>query len=871
MKKNLSDQIRENFLRYFEKKGHEIVRSGPVFSLEDPTLLFTNAGMNQFKDLFLGKSNRSYNKATSSQKCIRAGGKHNDLDNVGHTTRHLTFFEMLGNFSFGDYFKKEAIQMAWEVATEVLSLDQNKIWASVFTEDLESYKLWQKYLPEERIVKMGEKENFWQMGDVGPCGPCSELLFDRGDTFGTATTPLEDPEGERFFEFWNLVFMEFEKKEDGSLDPLPVKSIDTGMGLERIVSLKMQVHDVFQTDILASLIEKLSNIAKVPYKIGSDTAPSFHVIADHIRTLCFAIADGLIPSNTDRGYVLRKILRRSLRYGKNLGLSKPFLGKLVSPLCDLMGHCYPELIDSKERTIEILTGEEESFFKLLQRGGSLMQDVIAASKEKGIISGKAAFTLKDTYGFPIEEIALMAKDHGLKIDYDQYQALEKEAKERSKASHVSAHEHVTKNLYKDFTQKHSPSLFVGYDCPEITTTITGLVCDNCFVDKAVKDQEVTVLLKETPFYAEMGGQVGDQGVIQTKNGSIKIQDTYSPFTGVIAHRGKVTQGSFQTRESVVATIDQKMRGDTERNHTATHLLHWALSHVLGTHIKQAGSYVGPERLRFDFSHHKALSKEEIQQIEQLINEKIWMDLSVKTYEIPFTDAEKDPHIKQFFGDKYGDIVRVVDIDFSKELCGGTHTSSTGRLGLFKITKEASIAAGVRRIEAVTASGAYEVVKQEENLIDAIASKLKTPKSKLLDKMSQLLIHLDEKQAQVSFLENIILQQQAKEIALKKQDHQSFHFICEEIDDPSLIGSLAPLILKQIEPGIVVLGGKTSDSCRIVIAVSPSLPFNAKELIQKISPIIQGGGGGKKEQAQAGGKNPEKLEEALTKLSQLIIS
>lgn len=862
-----SNELRKKFLEYFAKKGHEIVPSSPVYPLDDPTLLFTNAGMNQFKDVFLGSSKRPYTKATTSQKCIRAGGKHNDLENVGHTTRHLTFFEMLGNFSFGDYFKEEAIAYAWEVSCDLFGLNPDFIWASVYKDDEEGYALWQKYLPKERIVKMGEEDNFWSMGDVGPCGPCSELLYDRGKNFGTASSPLNDPDGERFFEFWNLVFMQQEKKEDGTLIPLPKKSIDTGVGLERVISLQMGVSSIFQTDTLRELIAKIEALSSTRYQWeDKNLAPAFHVIADHIRSLSFAIADGLIPSNTDRGYVLRKILRRAVRYGKQLGFTQPFLGKVSRELASLMGGHYPELLSSLAKTEEILHKEEEAFFRVLHRGGNLMANIIEAAKKKKVIPGEEAFKLKDTYGFPIEEITLMAKDHHLSVDLATYEKLEKEAKERSRSAKVEAHQHFSENLFSDFATKHPETTFMGYENSQAEATIIGIVQEDAFVDALEENEEGVLLLDQTPFYAEMGGQVGDSGEIKSGSSQFQVRTTRSPYPGLISHLGIQQKGKLSVGDKVKANIDIFRRKAIQRNHTATHLLHWALRKVYGFHVRQAGSFVGPERLRFDFAHHKPVSSEEIQKIEDLINYSIWDCNQVESYHLPYKEVMNREDIQQFFGDKYGEVVRVIDIDFSKELCGGTHVSNTGEIGLFKIVKESSIAAGVRRIEAVTGSYAWEAIRAEERLLQQLSEKLQSPQPKLLQKLEQLFSRLSEKEALLEQKEKEQLEQLAKALLEKKEVKENFQWICQEVSvDKSHLMELASSLLAKLEPGIVILGSRDNSSCQIVIRISSSLPFHAKELIQKIAPIIRGGGGGKKEMAQAGGKSPDSLPQALEEL------
>ena len=863
-----SQKIRRSFLQYFQSQGHAIIPSSPVVPLDDPTLLFTNAGMNQFKDVFLGQSKRDYTRATTTQKCIRVGGKHNDLDNVGHTSRHLTFFEMLGNFSFGDYFKKEAIGFAWDVTTHVFGFDPKKIWVSVYKDDDEAFALWEKHMPAERIVRFGEKENFWAMGDTGPCGPCSELLFDRGESYGSARNPYEDPSGERFLEFWNLVFMQFNRDASGAMPPLPKQSIDTGAGLERVVSLSMGVDNVFATDVLRSLIAQVEHISKVRYENGN---PAFHVIADHIRSLSFAIADGAQPSNTDRGYVLRKILRRAVRYGRMLGLNRPFLADVLPKLVSLMGDDFPELKSSQQRIGEILTVEEEAFLRTLQRGGQLLSEVVERSKHSHKISGDDAFKLKDTYGFPLEEIQLIAKDEALTVDLPRFEHLEEEAKEKSRKARKAEAQQFDQNFFSDFVRTHKPCHFL-YDKVSCDTQISALVVGSHFVDSLKEGDEGMLILPETPFYSEMGGQVGDTGKIFKGDHCFLVEDTLNPYPGVIAHLGRMAKGSLKKGESVKAIIDEQRRRGIQNNHTATHLLHFALQQVLGPHIKQAGSFVEEKRLRFDFNHHKQVSPEEIRAIEELVNQKVRSDKAVKTYELSFDEAQKRSDIKQFFGEKYGSKVRVVDIDFSKELCGGTHTSSVGTIGLFKITKESSIAAGVRRIEAITGIEAEKFVQQEEDLLQRLSAQLKSPISGLPDRLEQILEEHKALAQEVKQLRKGQLRELATQMAMHREHIGAISLIANVVKmSAEELTPFAEELMQQMKSGIVAIGTQTGERCQLLVQVSPDLSqkFQAQTLIKEAAPFIQGGGGGKHNLAQAGGKHPQGLPEALERIRQLL--
>ncbi len=864
----LSQEIRRGFLNYFKQKGHTLVPSSPVVPHDDPTLLFVNAGMNQFKDVFLGKSLRDYQSATSSQKCVRVGGKHNDLDNVGHTTRHLTLFEMLGNFSFGDYFKEKAILYAWEVSTQVFGFSPDKIWISVFQNDDEAFLLWKRFVPENRIVRLGEDSNFWAMGDTGPCGPCSELFIDRGPKYGNARSPKEDVSGERYLEFWNLVFMQFNRDSSGKLTPLPCPCIDTGAGLERVVSLKMGVDTVFATDILRSLIDQVQIVSGKKYDENDElTAPAFHVIADHIRSLAFAIIDGAQPSNVDRGYVLRKLLRRAVRYGKGIGLHEPFLAKILPRLVEMMGEDYPELVSTQARIAEILTLEEEAFLRTLKKGGNILNTVIEKAQKSPLkqISGEEAFKLKDTYGFPVEEILLIAKDTGLSVNLETYQLLEEQAKEKSRSAHTVHAQQAEESLFKEYVAKHGVCEFTGYADTSGDGSVLALVVNGNFVDSLSEGQEGMVILNKTPFYAEKGGQSTDTGTLSHKQARFIVNSCQNPYPGVIVHIGKLESGVLILGEPVLAKVDQKRRNEIARHHTATHLLHYALFKVLGAHIRQAGSLVEPDRLRFDFNHHKPLSNEELRQIERIVNDKIREDTPVKAYELSYEEAQKHPDIKQFFGDKYGSKVRVIDIDYSKELCGGTHTTSVGTLGFVRITKESSIAAGVRRIEAVCGKAAEDFVYHNEDLAQQASALLKTTLPALPSKVSALLDEHKELSQQLKTLKRGSLKELAETLAKRAVRIGSVHFLAEIVDlDQEGLLLLADDLMSKQPSMILVLALKLSDRCQLLVRVSPDLTskkISAQELIKEIAPLVKGSGGGKPDSAQAGGKDPSGINNA----------
>lgn len=867
-----TQDIRRQFLKYFKDKHHSIIASSPVVPHDDPTLLFINAGMNQFKDVFLGKTHRDYQRAASSQKCIRVGGKHNDLENVGHTRRHLTFFEMLGNFSFGDYFKEEAIRFAWEVSTEIFGFEPERIWPSVFLNDDEAFEIWTKYVPASRITRLGEKDNFWAMGDTGPCGPCSELYYDRGSKYGSAQTLADDADGDRFLEFWNLVFMQFNRQPNGEMDPLPKPSIDTGSGLERVISLKMNVDSVFETDVLRGLIAEVETITGIKYDPADARSAAFRVIADHLRCLSFAIADGVQPSNVDRGYVLRKVLRRAVRYGRSLGIDEPFLAKVLPRLVSSMGNDYAELKKGEGRISEILTLEEEAFIRTLRRGGNILNSIMERAKEHQKISGDDAFKLKDTYGLPIDEILLLAKDAGMDVDQSRYQDLENEARQRSRSVHKTTQQVAQQNQFADYLAKQGPCEFLGYGQVKATSKVTAIVVKGEFVSTIQAGEEGEIVLDNTPFYAEMGGQIGDSGTLSKSNEIFNVLDTQSPYKGVTVHVGKMEKGSLKVGDTVQAAIDPSRRQKIANNHTATHLLHWALHRVLGEHIKQAGSVVEPTRLRFDFSHHKPLTNEEIFQIEDLVNRKIRENTPVKWYEIPYEIAQKNGDIKQFFGEKYGNTVRVIDIDFSKELCGGTHTSALGTIGLFRIAKESSIAAGMRRIEALTGEEAEQLNREDFKLILKLADTLKTQPLKLLERVEKLTEENKElaalsKNARKGEIGNLV------EASLKKVE------VVNQIPLLSIALNLqgdeirffADEVMNKLSSGVLVIGATSHDKCQLLVRVSDDLigkGANALEIIKKIAPIVEGSGGGKANSAQAGGKAPHKLKEALDRVREL---
>jgi len=874
----LSREVRELFLSYFKEKGHALVPSSPLLPHDDPSLLFVNAGMNQFKDVFLGKGEREYMCATSSQKCVRAGGKHNDLENVGHTSRHITFFEMLGNFSFGSYFKKEAIAYAWEVTTQIFQLAPERIWASVFENDDETFELWRPYIKEGQIVRLGEKENFWSMGESGPCGPCSELLYDRGRIFSPATHPLEDGSGERFLEFWNLVFMQYDRDRAGHTTPLPTPCIDTGAGLERIVLCMSDAPNIFQTDVLLSLIAKIEEISGKKYHPHNPhLTPPFHVIADHFRTLAFAIADGILPSNTERGYVLRKILRRALRYGRMLGFERPFLAGLLPQLLEVMGSDYRALTSAKGYIGEVLTAEEEGFLRTLKRGENVLDTItkrVECSNLKNI-SGEEAFKLKDTYGFPIEEIILAAKDRGLSVNLDDYHLLEQEARDRSReAQGNDASREEKMPLFDGWTESAGACKFVGYEKVRVDSIINGIIVDGHHVNTMERGQEGFVILNSTPFYAERGGQVGDRGTLSHANAYFVVKECFAPHPGVTAHRGTLEEGSLQLGEDITAEIDTKRRTAISKHHTATHLLHYALSQILGTHVRQAGSLVSPTRLRFDFTHHKALTRKEVREVEACVNGKIWENSALTTYQLSVEEVRKQPEIKQLFSEKYEKMVRIVDIGgYSKELCGGTHVNHAGEIGYFRIAREESISKGVRRIEGVIEARAEALRHCEEDLLQHVATILNTDVSKIRTGLSTIIeenIVLKTERAHVrkQHLRGLVSTLMGN---VKKIAGIPLIRALVEVEKRELSG-IAKNLIKQLRTCVILLSIIEGKRCHLLLAISSDLVdrgMHADDIIQPIAEIIKGSGGGKKGLAQAGGTHPQGVETAFQKIEEIL--
>lgn len=870
-----SDELRYLFLNYFEKKGHRVVPSSPLIPMNDPTLLFTNAGMVQFKSVFLGEEERGYKRAVSIQKCLRAGGKHNDLENVGRTTRHHTFFEMLGNFSFGDYFKELAIEFAWEFLIDVARLPTERLWVSIFKDDDDSFEIWcQKIgLPEERIVRLGESDNFWQMGDTGPCGPCSEIIIDQGEEVGCGKeTCGVGCDCDRYLEIWNLVFMQFNRDTAGNLTPLPAPSIDTGMGLERLASVVQGKSSNFHSDLFSPIISDITKITGVEYSKERGMDTSINVIADHIRAITFLSSEGVVPSNEGRGYVLRRIIRRASRHGKIIGMKEPFLYRLIGSVVDCMRSAYPGLLQSTGYIEKITKIEEERFLGTLNSGLLLLTEVMTKTEAKGLkkISGRDIFKLYDTFGFPVDLASEIASEHGFKIDEEGFKEALEEQRRRAKVSWVILPASDVKEIYKSISHK---SIFVGYEITEVESKIVAIIKGGSTTDSAVETDEIEIVLDKTPFYAESGGQVGDLGYLSTNHCLIEIHDTIKPLNDLYIHKARVVSGKIKSGEQVHARVSTEHREATARNHTATHLLHAALKEILGDHIKQAGSLVSPERLRFDFTHFNPLSINELDKIEDLVNRKVRENIPVTTEVMTIEDAISTGAIA-LFGEKYGDVVRVVGIDtFSKELCGGTHISHTGEIGIFKIIHEGGIAAGVRRIEALTGESAYNAFKEQERELIEIAKTLKTTDLKVYAKVEKLLSANKELQHEVETLKERFSSIQAAEMSKKYREVCGVKVLAVRVDNLKVadMRSLGDSLRERLKSGILVIGSRTDNMVSWIAMVTKDLSdrFNAGEIIKEIAAITEGTGGGRAEIAHGGGRSIEKVNEALESVYSIV--
>jgi alanyl-tRNA synthetase len=852
-----SAELREKFLTFFKNRGHEIVSSSPVVPANDPTLLFTAAGMVQFKDVFLGEETRPYKRATTSQRCIRAGGKHNDLENVGYTARHHTFFEMLGNFSFGDYFKREAIQFAWEFLTEEVGLPAEKLWVTVYEEDQEAEDIWlqEMKIDPTRFGRIGAKDNFWQMGDTGPCGPCSEIFYDHGEDVPGGPPGSPDEDGDRYIEIWNLVFMQYDRDASGTLTPLPKPSVDTGMGLERLAAVLQGVHNNYDIDLFQKLIKDASKIT------GTNDLQnkSLRVIADHIRSCCFMIVDGVLPSNEGRGYVLRRIIRRASRHGHQLGCNEPFFYKLVDSLSDVMGDAYPELVKAKDHVSKVLLKEEQRFAETLEHGMKILQQAIEDMDGK-IINGETLFKLYDTYGFPADLTADVAREQGLEVDYAGFEAEMNKQKDRARASSQFA---ASGNSIK--LGDVSATDFKGYEDTRDLATVQSIVRDGEEVQSLVEGEEAMIVLDQTPFYAESGGQVGDSGVLVADNARFDVSDTQKQ-KGIFLHIGKLARGGLKVGDRVEAQIDEARRKAIQLNHSATHLMHEALREILGEHVQQKGSLVDDEKLRFDFSHFQPLSDDEIRQIENRVNEQIRMNLPTRAEEMSIEDA-KQTGAMMLFGEKYGETVRVLSIGSeSVELCGGTHVDRAGDIGLFKITLETGVASGVRRIEAVTGKRALELFHRDEQQLEQLAKTLKAGRDDVVAKVESLQQSQRKLEKELEQLKSKLASQAGGDLASQAVEVNGIKVLAARLDgaDVKTLRDTVDQLKNKLGQAAIVLASENDGKITLIAGVTKAETgkIKAGALVNAVAQQCGGKGGGRPDMAQAGGNQPENLPAAL---------
>jgi alanyl-tRNA synthetase len=869
--KNSTQELRQVFIRYFEQHGHQAVPSSALIPQADPTLLFTNAGMNQFKRVFLGEETRAYKRAVTVQKCLRAGGKHNDLENVGYTRRHHTFFEMLGNFSFGDYFKEEAILFGWEFLTKTVGLDKDRMWVTVFREDDEADRLWKKMgVSPSRIVRCDEKDNFWQMGDTGPCGPCSELHFDQGPSVPGDDRP--NGEGDRVLEIWNLVFMQFNRDAAGKLHPLPRPSIDTGMGLERLAAVAQGVYSNYDSDVFTLLLSAVGTRAGVRYGEKDQTDRSMRVVADHLRAITFLMADGVLPSNEGRGYVLRRILRRAARHGRLLGIVEPFLHELTAAVVNQMAGVYSEVRGAAATIAEATRGEEERFIATLDQGLPILNEVIAKARSAGskVLTGPDVFKLYDTYGFPMDLMGEACREQGMTLDEAGFdQAIEEQ---RTRARKTGGFEQETaRPAVAELAGRLGATKFVGYERLESESLVQAILKGDRLVKEAAEGDEVELVLDVTPFYAEGGGQVGDQGVLMGHDGQVEIKETTRPVPTLILHKGIVMKGRIREGEPLRMTVNATTRQDAQRNHTATHLLHAALRDLLGPHVKQYGSLVGPNRLRFDFAHFRPLSSRDVDEIETVVNHEVRKNEQVATEVMSIQDAVAKGALA-FFGDKYGEQVRVVTVEsFSKELCGGTHCRRTGDIGLFRIVSETGVAAGVRRIEAQTGSGALAQMKKLETDIRELSDLLKVGQSELVTKTRKVMTQLKDKERELEELKLKMASGSTVETTAKIIAGIQVHVQRTDGLDVNGMRALADQLRDKLKSGVVALGAANDGKVSLLVVVTKDLitRLKAGDIIKEMAAEVGGTGGGRPEMAQAGGKDPARLDVALEKVFGLV--
>ena len=856
-----SNEIRQAFLDFFASKGHEVVASSSLVPHGDPTLLFTNAGMNQFKDVFLGFDKRPYTRATSSQKCVRAGGKHNDLENVGYTARHHTFFEMLGNFSFGDYFKEDAIKYAWELLTEVFKLPKDKLTVTVYAEDDEAYNIWNKIIgvPAERIIRIGDNkgaryasDNFWMMGDTGPCGPCTEIFYDHGDHHFGGPPGSADEDGDRYIEIWNNVFMQFNRDEAGVMHKLPKPSVDTGMGLERISAVLQHVHANYEIDLFQSLIKAAARETNT-----SDlSSPSLKVLADHIRACSFLIADGVIPGNEGRGYVLRRIIRRAIRHGYKLGSRTAFFHKIVPDLVEAMGSAYPELFTNQSRITDMLKLEEDRFFETIENGMTILEAELTNTKE--VFNGETAFKLHDTYGFPLDLTADICRERSVTVDTAAFDAAMARQKEQARSAGKF-------KMAANLEYSGVATTFYGYDKLETIGQIVALYKDGVAVQKLAEGDQGVIVLDNTPFYAESGGQIGDSGIVKGGNGIFAVEDTQKIQATVFGHHGTLKTGTLNVGDSIQANVNLVARANTMRNHSATHLMHKALRETLGEHVQQKGSLVDGDKTRFDFVHNAPMTDAEIAKVEQIVNAEILANVATQARVMDIESAQKTGAM-MLFGEKYGDEVRVLDIGSSRELCGGTHVSRTGDIGLFKITSESGVAAGVRRVEATTGEGALKLINAQQSLIAKLSEEFKAPATELVNKVAQLADHAKSLEKEVARLKSKIASSQGDDLVTQAIEINGVKVLAATLEgaDANTLRETMDKLKDKLKSAAIVLASTSDGKVSLAAGVTSDLisKIKAGELVNFVAGQVGGKGGGKPDMAMAGGTDASQLPKAL---------
>ncbi len=879
-----SHEIRNAFLKYFEERGHQIVSSSSLVPYDDPTLLFTNAGMVQFKRVFLQEEKRPYTRAVSSQKCVRAGGKHNDLENVGYTARHHTFFEMLGNFSFGEYFKEGAIDMGWDFLTRLLGLPKDRLWITIHEgdpemelgPDEEAREIWKRYVSEDRVKAFSTKDNFWSMGDTGPCGPCSEIVIDQGQDVGCGRPDCGlDCECDRFLELWNLVFMQYNRDADGTMTPLPKPSIDTGLGLERIAAVVQGVTSNYDTDLFQPIIAHVEAVTGKRYGDHEKDDISIRVIADHARASAFLIGDGVLPEKEGRGYVLRRIMRRALRHGRKLGIERAFFSEVVDVVTDEMGEAYPNLREHRSFIRRVTSAEEEGFSDILTRGLDLLRDQVALIRKKGgkVLPGFVVFKLYDTYGFPVDLVEDIVGDEGIGIDLKGFDESMEIQRQKARDAWRGSGEEDLKNEYKKLLAEQVETAFVGHDRLEHESAVIRIIKNEAPVNQASQGDRIELLTEETPFYGETGGQVGDTGKITGAGGlEIEVSDTLRPIPQLIIHVGQVKRGTVKRGKRVRLSVNREERGATVLNHTGTHLLHAALREVLGDHVKQSGSLVTPHRLRFDFTHFSAMTRDELDRVEDLTNQRIRENIPLGT-EVMATEEAKKTGAMALFGEKYSDKVRVVTIgDFSKELCGGTHSNRTGDLGLFKIVSETGIAAGVRRIEALIGVEAINYVRKQEQTLQKVADMVKSSPQEVEEKLERIMTQVKKLEREIEVLKTKVatgstdLMEQVREIG-------GIRVLAARpgVSEPKSLREIGDRFRERIGSGVVLLAGKHRDKAAMVLMVTKDLTsqFDADKIMKKLAAMVGGTGGGRPDMAQGGGPDPEKIDEVIRSLYAIV--